>query len=143
MAEATPQDQPATPEPTRVRRSRHTLWFLIALYTLAFVWGVRNIYFWEPSRIDDVFPVGFAIVLGLWAIVDSCKRRHPIPLLSRQWFLLAAAIFVPGYVIWSRRWYGVGWLALHAVLWLMVATAVMHLGGLLVFGNRWLRGLGL
>jgi hypothetical protein len=115
----------------------------VALYALAFVWGARQIDFWEPSTIDAVFPFGLAIVLGWWAIFDACKRRHPIPLLSRQWFLLAAAIFVPGYVIWSRRWRGVGWLFLHAILWLMITMVVMHVGGLLVFGNQWLRALGL
>lgn len=142
MAEAASHNQSRIPTRPAAQAFGHTLGFLIALYTLALVWGVRNIYFWMPSRIDLVFPFTFGIVLAWWAIVDSRRRRHPIPLLARQWFLLGAGIFVPGYVIWTRRWYGVGWLALHTILWLMITMVVMHVGGLLVFGKAWLRALG-
>lgn len=143
MAKAASQNPSTTPGRPTARAFGHTLSFLIALYTLALVWGVRNIYFWVPSRIDLVFPFAFAIVLGSWAIVDARRRRHPIPLLARQWFLLGAGVFVPGYVIWTRRWYGVGWLALHTILWFTITVGVMHIGGLLVFGEQWLHVLGL
>jgi hypothetical protein len=143
MAESALPDQPAIPTPPTERASRHTLWFLVALYTLAIAWGVRNIHFWEPSRMDGVFPVALAIALGWWAIVDARRRRHPIPLLTRPWFFLVAGLLVPGYVIWSRRWNGLGWLALNGVLWYAVATVVMHVGGWLVFGDEWLRALGM
>lgn len=143
MAESALPDQPAIPTATTKRASRHTLWFLVALYALAIFWGVRNIHFWEPSRMDVVLPVASAIALGWWAIVDARRRRHPIPLLTRPWFFLLAGLLVPGYVIWSRRWNGLGWLALNGVLWYAVATLVMHVGGWFVFGDEWLRALGM
>jgi hypothetical protein len=143
MTEAASPIQPAIPVLLVKRGIRHTGCFVIALYSLAFEWGLRNIYFWQPSMIDLIFPVAFAIVLGWWAIVDARRRRHPIPLLARQWFFLLAGLLVPVYVIWSRGWHGVGWLVLHAVLWFVVATVVMFVGGVIVFGNEWLRGLGM
>ncbi|HEY1187731.1 MAG TPA: hypothetical protein VGE74_08740 [Gemmata sp.] len=92
--------------------------------------------------LDRVVPVAFAVCLGWWAVTDARRRRRPIPVLSRPWFFLLAPVVVPGYVIWSRRWYGVGWVALHAALGYGVALAVMHLIGVIVFGREWLRALG-
>jgi hypothetical protein len=56
---------------------------------------------------------------------------------------LLAAILAPSYIIWIRRWRGVGWLVLHAVLWIALATLFMHVGGVIVFGRDWLRGLAM
>lgn len=123
--------------------TRHTRRFLVALYALALLWGARQIYFWEPSWLDVLLPIAFAILLGWWAVADSRERRHPIPMLSRPWFFLAAGFLVPGYVLWSRRWAGLGWLVLHSIVWCLIATIVMHAGGLLVFGRAWTRALGL
>jgi len=80
--------------------------------------------------------------LGWWAIVDARRRRHPIPLLARPWFVLLAGLVVPVYVVWSRRWAGVGWVVLHGVIWQLLATVSMHVGGLMIYGQVWLRGLG-
>lgn len=121
---------------------RHTRWFLVAFCALAAAWGIRNIWFWEPSRLDLLVPIALAICLGCWAVEDARRLRHPLPVLARPWFFLLAVVVVPGYVIWSRRWRGVGWVALHTALWYALATAVMHGGGVLVFGNEWLRALG-
>ncbi len=143
MAGSATPDEPATPTPPAGRASRHTLGLLVALYTLAVAWGVRSIHFWEPSRMDVVLHVAAALALGWWAIVDARGRRHPIPLLSRPWFFLGAGLLVPGYVVWTRRWKGLGWLALNGALWYAVATLVMHVGGWLVFGDEWLRALGM
>jgi hypothetical protein len=59
-------------------------------------------------------------------------------MLARPWFFVLAGLLVPGYVIWNRKWRGVGWVALNLSLWHALATAVMNGGGILVFGDRWL-----
>jgi len=46
--------------------------------------------------------------------------------LSQQWFFLAAGLLVPVYVIWSRGWRGVGYVALHSVLGYLLATVCMN-----------------
>ena len=43
----------------------------------------------------------------------------------------------------GRGWRGLGWLLLIAVCWYTLATVVMHAGGLIVFGDDWLRAMGL
>jgi hypothetical protein len=50
-------------------------------------------------------------------VVDAKRRGWPIPLFAQPWFVLLALILVPAYVVWSRRWRGVAYLALHAALW--------------------------
>ncbi|MDY3562222.1 hypothetical protein R5W23_003684 [Gemmata sp. JC673] len=126
-----------------VPRSVHTRLFVLAYYALAVSWGVRSVWFWLPSVLDVAIPVVFALCSGWWAVVDARRRGHPIPVLSRPWFFLLAVVVVPGYVIWSRRWYGVGWVALHAALGYSTAFAVMHIGGVIVFGRQWFRALGI
>jgi hypothetical protein len=143
MAEVAPREQAtAAPTPTVTRGFWHTRWFLVAFYALAVVWGVRNVRFWEPSALDQLIPIALAICLGWWAIVDARRRRHPIPMLARPWFFLLAGLVVPGYVIWSRRWRGAVWVILLGILWFGLGTIVMHVGGVIVFGDEWQRVFG-
>jgi len=149
---ATPQDAFATAKPSspqlfnatlRPRRPardvRHTGWFLLVFYALAVVSGVRDIWFWKSSLLDLLIPVVFDICLGWWAIVDSRRRKHPIPLLSKPWFYLFAWLLVPGYVVWTRGGRGLGWIVLHCVCWCVLAVGAMFVGGAL-FGVRWQGG---
>ena len=62
-----------------------------------------------------------AVNLGLWAVIDAKRRRRPIPLSLQPWFVLLGMLLVPGYVIASRRWRGLGWVLLHGVGQLVVA----------------------
>jgi hypothetical protein len=80
------------------------------------------------------------ISLGCWALADSKGRRQPIPMLARPWFFLLAALLIPGYVIWSRGWRGVGWVLLHGIGWYALATIVMNVGGMVIFGEGWRHG---
>lgn len=132
-------DEPTSTEPTTRESeaapgSGHTLGFLVAFYTLAVMWGIRQVYYWEPSPLDFLVSVALTIALGWWAIVDAKRRQRPIPLLARPWYVLAAGVLVPVYVLSSRRWRGLGWLALHAVGWYVLATVVMSVGDRIVFG---------
>jgi hypothetical protein len=133
----------ATTSPEATAGSFHSGCFLVAFYLLAVVWGVRSIYRSEASGLDFLVPVSLSICLGSWAVVDARHRCHPIPMLSQSWFLLLAVLVVPGYVIWSRRWRGLGWLALQFVVWFTVAAISVHVGGLAIYGRGWLRALGL
>jgi hypothetical protein len=133
---------PATPTPA-LSASRRAFWCLLGCYCLAVAWGARSTYATQPSALDLLFPVAFSLILGWWSVSDSLRRRRPIPLLSRPWFVLFAWAAVPGYVVWSRGWRGLLWLALLAFLWYLVATAALHVTGVLLYGERWLRALGL
>jgi len=137
MSQPTCTEPPAaTPPPAAAPGRGHTLWLLAALYGLAVFWGIRGIYASEPSRLDLLVQLAFIIALGWWTIVDARRRQRPIPLLARPWFFLAGGFLVPLYVIWSRRWRGLGWMILHAALWFAVATLVMNVGGWIVFGDE-------
>jgi hypothetical protein len=110
--------------------------FLCAFYALAIVWGTRSAYFWLASDFDLLVPLTLALALGWWAVADSKARRQPIPMLSRQWFFLGACPLVPGYVIWSRQWAGLGWVVLHTAGWIALASAVSCAGGILLLVLR-------
>lgn len=121
----------------------HTRLFLVFFYLLAVMWGIRSLYPTEPSALDLVLPLAISLSLAWWAVVDARLRRHPIPLSARGWFFLLGLVLIPGYVVWSRRWHGVGWVILNAVLWYLVATIALHAAGLAIYGDQWLRALGL
>ena len=118
-------------------RFNHTRWFLIAYYCFAAAEGIHNIRVAEASGFDLVLPIAFAICMGSWVIIDAERRRQPIPLLARPWFLLMAGLVVPGYVIWTRGWRGLGYVVLHATLGYVVAAIFMNVGGMIVFGAEW------
>jgi hypothetical protein len=144
MAEVTPPlDSAIAPAPRANGHTRHTRWFLVFYYLLAELSGVRSIWYWRPSRLDFLVPPALAVALGLWVVADARRRGRPIPMFVQKWFVLLAPVLAPAYIIWSRRWRGVGWLTLHAALWYALATVTMHVGGVLVFGREWLRAFGL
>lgn len=115
--------------------------FIAAFYGLAVMSGLRGVYHSQRFLFDLMLPLALAITLGCWAVVDSKRRGRPIPLLARQWFVLLAGVVVPGYVIWSRRWRGVGLVILHVLGWYLLFVIAMHAGGTLVFGREWWRAM--
>jgi hypothetical protein len=143
MAEALPGAPSTLSHAAAVGDSRHRRWFFVSFYALAVLWGIRSIYHTQPSALDLLVPIALAVCLGWWALTDARRRRHPIPRTAQPWFFLLAVPVVPGYVVWSRGWRGLGWVALHTLLWYVVATVALHLGGLMVYGEAWLRALGL
>jgi hypothetical protein len=138
MAEVVPHDKPATQV---VSPARGTAWnnrvFFILFYAIAVFVGVRKIWFWKQSPIDLLIPLVFAFCLAVWALEDARRRKYRIPSLSKPWFFLLAILVVPGYVIWSRGWRGLGWVALHAFCWFFLGVLVQQIGGTIVFGAQW------
>jgi hypothetical protein len=98
--------------------------------------GLRNLYGDMQSELDLLMPLGIAITLWWWAVCDSKDRGRPIPILARQWFFVGAPVLVPAYVIWSRRWRGLGLVVLHVICWYGLATAAMYVGWALAFGSE-------
>ncbi len=123
--------------------AEHTFWFLVVFYFLAVAWGIREIWSWIPTVIDLLISIALALCAASWAIVDGKRRKRPIPMNSQAWFFLFAGLLVPGYVIWTRGWRGAGWLLDNSVCWYLLVVIVMHTGGLIVFGEDWLRAMGL
>lgn len=115
---------------------------MAAFYAMAVVWGIRSIHYWEPSSLDLLVPIALAVALGWWAVADARSRGRPLPLFARPWFVLLAGLLVPGYVIWSRKGWGLALVLLHAVAWYGLAAIVMHVGGSIVFGAEWWRTTG-
>ncbi len=112
--------------------------FCLAFYSLAVLWGVRSAVAPERSLSDIVFPMVLAICLCTWAIVDARHRQKPIPRSLRLWFFVLAGIVVPGYVIGTRGWKGLGWVVLHTVAWYALATVAMYVAGYLYWGDEWI-----
>ena len=120
---------------------RHTRYLLIAMYLLAVVSGVRAVYHATESKLDLLLPIVSAICLGWWALVDARRCGHSFPTLSRPWVFLFAGLVVPGYVLWSRKWRGAGWLVLHIILWYAVAIASLIGGAFMIYGSALPPGL--
>ena len=118
------------------------LLFCIAYYGLAVYWGARSAVVWELSAGDFYLQVTLAIILGVWAVADARQRGKPIPTSAQAWFLFLASFVVPGYVIVTRGWKGLGWVTLHAVAWFTLFNLAMQLTGFLEFGDAWWQAMG-
>lgn len=110
-------------------------WFFLSFYALAIVWGLRNVEYGRPSALDVLTPVAEATCLAWWALSDARQRGRPIPFNVRAWFFLLAFIVVPGYVISSRGWRGIVWVALNAFTWYALCLFTMLLGRYVAFGS--------
>ena len=118
--------------------SSHTLYCLIGWYALAVVSGIRTIST-SDSLLDLLLPFAFAACLGSWVVADARRRGHAIPMLSQGWVYIFAIVVAPAYLVWSRKWRGVGWLLLNFVAWYAVAVASFLIAGRIMFGAAWLR----
>lgn len=114
---------------------RHLRVFLGVYYTLAIVWGCRQVYWWKPSFLDFLVPATLVLTLGWWAVADARARRRPLPLLSHSWFFQAGIPLAPGYFITTRGWRGLGWVILHLFLGCVVVFVTMTIGGVMIFGT--------
>ena len=127
-----PQETPATSD-TPPRTKLHG-WLLGCFYGLAVAWGIRNAYYPSPSVLDILVPLAICTVLCTWAVSDSIARGHAIPLLARFWFFILAGIVVPGYIVWSRGWWGAIKLIVHAVAWYGICLAAMFAMRTVLYG---------
>lgn len=75
-----------------------------------------------------------ALNLGIWAVLDAKRRGRPIPLTAQPWFVLLAGVVVPGYVIYSRKLRGLGWVALHFVGGYVTYYAAFALTAAIAYG---------
>jgi hypothetical protein len=109
---------------------------LFAFYATGIIWGIRSVYYWQPSLLDLGIPLTMALVASSWAIVDSRAQGQAIPFWSGWLFFVCAGILIPGYFIWSRGWYGAGLLLLHAFVWYGLCLLCQILGRMIVlFGQ--------
>ena len=123
----------------RRRMELHTRLFLLFFYALAVLWGLRQIRLGENSPFDVLMQIAMPLCLATWAMEDIRRRRYRVPFLAKPWFFLLAVFVVPGYVIWSRGWRGLGWIVFHAIGWILLDAIVVVVGGILLYGPDWVR----
>ncbi len=122
--------------------SNGLVWFYVWFYTIAILWGAQGAVASVQSGGDAIFQLSSALCLGMWAVADARQRQKPIPFFQQQWFFIFAGLVVPAYVIVTRGWKGIGWVALSAVSWFAAATLAMHVAGFIYFGSAWWAALG-
>jgi hypothetical protein len=122
-----------------VRRSAGSalLWFCVVFYALAALLGAREALIGQRTPSELVLELAVVLCLGMWATGDARRRGRPIPRSVKIWFYVLALIVVPGYVIVTRGWKGLGWVVLHVVGWVVVTTLAMHVAGFSYFGDAW------
>ncbi len=72
------------------------------------------------------------LALSCWAISDSVARGAPIPTFARVWYFIFGIILVPIYVIGTRGWRGVGWVAIHVIAWMTTVMASWFVFSILI-----------
>jgi len=86
--------------------------------------------------------MAMAVCLGAWAIADARRRQKPIPRSQKLWYVVFAGLVVPGYVILTRGWRGLGWVVFHAATWMTIAAIALQITGFIYFGHAWWRVQG-
>ena len=89
------------------------------------------------SVIRLVVSAAVATMAAYWCVVDSRVRGSPI-VQSLHWIIFFTwPIAVPIYLVWSRRWWGLGLALAHGIGIYAVCLAAYHLTGYLVYGAQW------
>jgi hypothetical protein len=118
------------------RRSRRILGLL--LYVVAAACGWSEVF--HPDHgglLQAFFALAFSILLTYWCIIDSRVMGRPI-LSSFSWLIFFFwPVGAPSYLIWSRKWRGLGLAVLHAIGFCGVDFAFYNLAGCLVYGSAW------
>jgi hypothetical protein len=121
------------PPPAPPQGAWHPLWFLLGFYAAAAAWAFAWGSGLDSPALGLAASAATAVCLGCWALADARRRGHPVPAMSRTWFVVFAAAVVPGYAVWSRGWRGAGWAALAAAGWAALSFAAALAGGVLAF----------
>lgn len=72
-----------------------------------------------------MFSGAFAVC---WMVLD-CRGKHPMPHGVQLFAWVTLPLFLPGYLIWSRGWRGLGWLMLNMLLLGIVEAVAMVVSG--------------
>jgi len=73
----------------------------------------------------------------MWAIADARQNQKPFPRSQELWVFSFAILVVPGYVILTRGWKGLGWVALHSVAWTAIVNLAMYATFFAYYGFAW------
>lgn len=129
-------DRRAFPWPESLRRD----WFFItAFHALAVVCGVRMVVAGTNFILDLSLALMMPLILVWWAVRDANRRGKPISMFTRSWMFLFATVAVPGYVIVTRKWRGVGLVLLHGFLWYALYLIALNSWGFALLGEEWWR----
>ena len=92
----------------------------------------------DAGRVHLALHVAMASLVTYWCVVDSRMRRSPI-VTSLHWVIFFTwPIAVLIYLIWSRRFRGVGLALAHGIGLFAVALGAYHVIGYLSYGSQWL-----
>ncbi|WP_406694836.1 hypothetical protein V5E97_27715 [Singulisphaera sp. Ch08] len=104
-------------EPARRRIRAH---MLVLLFAVSVLGGLHNALTWESEGIKLALTFLTASVVTQCCIADSKVIGKPI-LLSFQWLMfLSWAISAPMYLVWTRRFRGLGLAIGYVLLYLIV-----------------------
>ena len=74
-------------------------------------------------------------ILLLLSAREPCRPcPEPIPYSQRIWFYVLAPVVVPGYILGTRGWRGLGYVVFHCLAWFALMISVMMLASLVYYG---------
>ena len=126
----------------KVRRRK----VLAYLYCLWMLWGIHRVFTAVPIETESgtriagntFLALALAGQLGfMWfCTVDAQVVGKPLPQLARIGIFCGWPLGVPIYLVWARRWRGVGMLLLHGFLLLLIYMATGLIGLYLRYGHQ-------
>ena len=119
---------------------------LVYVYCLWTLWMVHGVLTGAPIQTESGMRIAgntFLILvlagqLGfMWfCTLDAKLVGKPLPQLARQGIFFGWPLGVPIYLVWARRWRGVGLLLLHGFLLLLIFLATYLIGFYLRYGAQ-------
>jgi len=106
---------------------RFRLGFLLISYALFALRGARDATVAEPSFSDLAVALLASIAVTKCCAMDSRLIGKPLPRTARWVMFFTWPLAAPVYLVWSRGWAGLAWLAVHFVavtVVLQIAEAV-------------------
>jgi len=117
---------------------------LVYLYGLSLLRGVHGILTDMPLQTESGMRIATASFVALalaaqlgfmwFCTLDARLVGRPLPQLARIGIFCGWPLGVPIYLIWARRWRGVGLLLLHGFLLLLICVATYVTGVYLRYG---------
>ncbi|MHC4970712.1 MAG: hypothetical protein ACYTG3_00085 [Planctomycetota bacterium] len=101
---------------------RFRLGFLLIAYVLFALRGARDATLPEPCLSDLAMAFLAAIAVTKACVMDSRLVGKPLPRAARWVMFFTWPLAVPVYLVWSRGWVGLAWIAAH----LVAATVVVQ-----------------
>ena len=114
-------------------RTYSILWCITYYFVMAFASACQPFIFDANSFTSSLSSTAIALPAAYWMINDAKLRGLFVPHVIQPWIVLFWVPIVPIYLVKTRKWWGLLYVALHFVCTLVVAGIANYLSIVLIW----------